>query len=87
MCCAQLQSYVTVSFVKIRLQTPIRILPRQKRAIYIHSGLPEDLGIQYQSYPRSDSIVMENEHMVVFPGVGHTVSITTAAMCIYGILY
>lgn len=48
------------------------LLPRGRRAFYIHSSLPDDLGIQYQAY-REDEIILESEHIVVYPGLGHTV--------------
>ena len=52
----------------------VTVLPRQRRAFYIHSGLPDDLGIQYQSYAEDD-VVAESEHILLLPGLGHTVSI------------
>jgi hypothetical protein len=60
------------SVSQIVLDRPVRILPRGKRAFYLHSGLPDDLGIQYQSYSEDD-IVAEDEHVLVWPGLGHTV--------------
>ena len=33
--------------VEIKFDKPIRLLPHTRRAIYCHSGLPDDLGIQY----------------------------------------
>lgn len=48
------------------------MLPGQKIALYLHSGLPDDLGIQYQSYNKN-SIVAEDEHIILYPGLGHTV--------------
>lgn len=50
---------------------PVKILPHQIRALYCHSGLPDDLGIQYQSYQKHD-VVAEDEHIVILPGLGHT---------------
>lgn len=50
----------------------VKLLPRHRKAFYVHSGLPDDLGIQYQSY-QEDDIVAENEHMLLLPGLGHTV--------------
>lgn len=47
-------------------------MPGSRRAFYLHSGLPDDLGIQYQSYGEDD-IVAEDEHVLVWPGLGHTV--------------
>ena len=48
------------------------VLPRRRKAFYVHSGLPDDLGVQYQSY-REEDVVAENEHLLVLPGLGHTV--------------
>lgn len=45
--------------------------PHQRRAFYAHSGLPDDLGIQYQSYRRTD-IVAQDEYIRLLPGLGHT---------------
>lgn len=39
--------------------------------MYCHSGLPDDLGIQYQSYSKTD-IVAEDDYLRLLPGVGHT---------------
>jgi hypothetical protein len=49
----------------------VNILPHQTLGFYAHSNLPDDLGIQYQSYQR-DSVVAENDHLRITPGVGHT---------------
>jgi len=57
--------------VEVKFDIPVTLLPHQRRGFYIHSGLPDDLGIQYQSYNRDD-IVAEDEHVVMLPGVGHT---------------
>jgi hypothetical protein len=58
----------------------VTVLPRDRKAFYVHSGLPDDLGIQYQSY-HEDDIVAESEHLLVLPGLGHTVrAITSCAI-------
>lgn len=57
--------------VEIKLDTPIRILPHSARGFYCHSGLPDDLGIQYQSYQRH-SVVAEDQYVAILPGLGHT---------------
>ena len=56
---------------EIFLSSPVRVLPGSRIALYIHSGLPDDLGIQYQSY-REDVVVAEDEHLMIYPGLGHT---------------
>ena len=56
------------------------ILPHSRRGLYVHSGLPDDLGIQYQSYAKSD-VVAEDEHVVLHPGLGHTVTVLCAVLC------
>jgi hypothetical protein len=43
----------------------------QRRGIYVHSDLPDDLGIQYQTY-RTNQPFAGNEHMTLHPGLGHT---------------
>ena len=48
------------------------MLPGQIVALYLHSGLPDDLGIQYQTYNRNE-IVAEDDHIALMPGLGHTV--------------
>ena len=40
---------------------PVTLLPHQRRGLYCHSSLPDDLGIQYQSYQSKDTVVAENE--------------------------
>lgn len=49
----------------------IKLLPHTCRALYCHSGLPDDLGIQYQSYKKTD-IVAQDAHIEIRPGLGHT---------------
>lgn len=43
----------------------------QRRGIYVHSDLPDDLGIQYQTY-RTNAPFADNEHLLLHPGLGHT---------------
>jgi hypothetical protein len=50
---------------------PVRIKPGQIRALYVHSALPDDLGIQYQSFRGSNSIA-QDEIVSLLPGLGHT---------------
>lgn len=57
--------------LEIKLNTPLIVPPHSRRALYCHSGLPDDLGIQYQSYPKS-AVVAEDEYLRVLPGLGHT---------------
>jgi hypothetical protein len=56
---------------QIRFDKPVRLLPHTTRALYCHSGLPDDLGIQYQSYKKTD-VVAADDHIVIRPGLGHT---------------
>jgi hypothetical protein len=53
------------------LQTPFRLMPHSRHGFYCHSSLPDDLGIQYQSYSKDD-IVAEDEVVAIRPGLGHT---------------
>eukprot|EP01051_Picozoa_sp_SAG22_P015402 SAG22_NODE_2006_length_3154_cov_5.008183_1_plen_516_part_00 len=57
---------------ELKLRKPIRLLPGQTRGVYLHSGLPDDLGIQYQSYGRQDDVVAQDSCLTVLPGIGHT---------------
>lgn len=50
------------------------LLPHSRRALYCHSSLPDDLGIQYQSYP-AKSPFAGDEHVTLFSGLGHTGSV------------
>lgn len=50
---------------------PVKLLPHTCRALYCHSGLPDDLGIQYQSYKKTD-VVAQDAHIEIRPGLGHT---------------
>lgn len=47
------------------------MLPHSRHGFYCHSSLPDDLGIQYQSYAQDD-VVAEDEYVRVLPGLGHT---------------
>jgi hypothetical protein len=49
----------------------MRIRPGQTRALYVHSSLPDDLGIQYQSF-RGRAVIAEDRCVRLLPGVGHT---------------
>ena len=57
---------------ELPLDKPVRIAPGETRGFYVHSGLPDDLGLQYQSYGEEDDIVAADEHLTIHPGVGHT---------------
>lgn len=57
----------------IPLSQPVTLLPHSVRALYVHSDLPDDLGIQYQSYA-GNARVGESEHVILHPGLGHTSS-------------
>ena len=59
------------SLTEINLEKTLVIKPGQIRALYMHSALPDDLGIQYQSY-RGNAIVAEDDIVQIIPGVGHT---------------
>ncbi len=56
---------------EIVFDKPLKILPHGRKAIYAHSSLPDDLGIQYQSYERSQ-IFAKDEHIALVAGLGHT---------------
>jgi hypothetical protein len=56
---------------EIKLDIPLCLLPHERKAIYCHSGLPDDLGIQYQSYERG-RIFAKDEHISLIAGLGHT---------------
>jgi len=47
--------------VEIIFTQPLRLLPHERKALYCHSGLPDDLGIQYQSYVRDDIIAEDDK--------------------------
>jgi hypothetical protein len=53
---------------------PVRLLPHSRHGFYCHSALPDDLGIQYQSYGKDD-IVAEDDSITIYPGLGHTGSL------------
>lgn len=56
---------------QIPFDVPVKLLPHTCRALYCHSGLPDDLGIQYQSYKKTD-LVAADDHIEIRPGLGHT---------------
>lgn len=62
---------------EIRLDTPVKLLPHSRLGFYLHSGLPDDLGIQYQSYPRKDEVFGGDDFINLYPGLGHTGKNTT----------
>lgn len=47
------------------------MLPHSRQGFYCHSGLPDDLGIQYQTFSKNQ-IVAEDDIITVYPGLGHT---------------
>ena len=57
---------------ELKLDIPINIRPGATRGVYIHSGLPDDLGIQYQSYYSKDDVVGQDNFLKITPGIGHT---------------
>lgn len=57
--------------MQIHFDKPVKLLPHTCRALYCHSGLPDDLGIQYQSYKKTD-LVAADAHIEIRPGLGHT---------------
>jgi len=69
--------------IEILFQVPVILLPHEKRAIYCHSGLPDDLGIQYQSYQKGD-IIAEDGIIALHPGLGHTVKLQILPIYFFG---
>ena len=55
---------------EIFFKSSFRLLPHSRHGFYIHSALPDDLGIQYQSCDPK-SIVCEDSCITVHPGLGH----------------
>mmetsp|Transcript_22148 Transcript_22148/g.71727 ORF Transcript_22148/g.71727 Transcript_22148/m.71727 type:complete len:504 (-) Transcript_22148:1065-2576(-) len=53
------------------LAVPVVVPPRTRRGMYIHSNLPDDLGLQYQSYHNLQTVALD-EYIAVHPGAGHT---------------
>lgn len=49
----------------------MRVEPHRRIALYCHSGLPDDLGIQYQSF-RKEDIIAADDFITLHPGLGHT---------------
>jgi hypothetical protein len=56
--------------LEINFKKPWSMLPHSKHAFYCHSGLPEDLGIQYTSCGRKE-ITAFDDHVAILPGLGH----------------
>lgn len=55
---------------EIRLAKPVVVSPHHTRALFVHSNLPDDLGIQYQTYAERD-VIAQDEHVEVRPaGLG-----------------
>lgn len=57
---------------EIKFDIPLCLLPHECKALYCHSGLPDDLGIQYQSYRRKNEVFAKDEHVSLLAGLGHT---------------
>ena len=57
--------------IEIKFDSPLIIYPHERKAIYCHSSLPDDLGIQYQSYQKGQ-IFARDEHIALIAGLGHT---------------
>ena len=73
----------------------------QTRALYVHSALPDDLGLQYQTtrqgggyggggrgrgYGGAENVVVdEDEHLALLPGLGHTSSTPFDRRCGIGL--
>ena len=56
----------------MELRQAVTLLPGETLGIYCHSALPDDLGIQYQSYRSENDVVAASQHLMMFPGLGHT---------------
>ena len=56
---------------QVALRVPVVVSPHRKVALFVHSNLPDDLGIQYQSYGR-DSVVAQDDMLRMLPGLGFT---------------
>lgn len=50
------------STTEIVFEKPVVLLPGTTRGIYVHSALPDDLGLQYQT-TRGAEIADEDEHI------------------------
>ena len=59
---------------EIFFDEPFTLLPHERKAFYCHSGLPHDLGIQYQSC-RGGVVTCQDECMAILPGLGHCGSV------------
>jgi hypothetical protein len=57
--------------VELVLDKLITLLPNEERAIYVHSDLQDDLGIQYQSFGSHNHQMVEDDYIIVYAGVGH----------------
>lgn len=63
------------STTEVQFDQKVRLLPGQRRAIYVHSALPDDLGLQYHTTRGNErDAVDEDEFVALYPGVGHTSS-------------
>ena len=55
---------------EISFNKPFKLLPRSTHGFYCHSGLPDDLGIQYTSCNKRE-ITAFDDHIKILPGFGH----------------
>ncbi len=59
---------------ELRFQTPVVVPCGARVALYIHSSLPHDRGIMYQTFPSYDATVCRDDNLCIYPGearVGH----------------
>lgn len=61
------------------------MLPHSRHGFYCHSSLPDDLGIQYQSYAHDD-VVAEDDVLRLLPGLGHTGTCICVDILLYNII-
>ena len=56
---------------EIKLAVPVTVRPHHTVGLFVHSALPDDLGIQYQTYNRQAPFA-EDAHVALLPGLGFT---------------
>ena len=56
---------------EIKLAVPVTVRPHHTIGLFVHSALPDDLGIQYQTYNRQAPFA-EDAHCALLPGLGFT---------------
>ena len=55
----------------VALGTPLRLLPGQVAALYVHSAMNDDTGLQYTTCGKENTVARD-DHLAIRAGISHT---------------